>query len=83
MRDDRTACALWERVKELERDSARLQDYLALKVDQKDWHGVADAANDIREVETEIDGVKYALTEMGFADRSTVLVQAPPSWRIA
>jgi hypothetical protein len=25
--------------------------YLLLKVQQRDWHGVADAANDIREME--------------------------------
>ena len=27
--------------------------YLLLKVKQRDWHGVADAANDIRVMETE------------------------------
>ena len=26
-------------------------DYLLLKVQQKDWHGVSDAANDLREME--------------------------------
>jgi hypothetical protein len=25
--------------------------YLLLKVEQKDWHGVSDAANDLREME--------------------------------
>jgi hypothetical protein len=25
-------------------------DYLLLKVQQKDWHGVSDAANDLREM---------------------------------
>ncbi len=28
--------------------------YLQLKVDDRDWHGVADAAMDIREVEAQI-----------------------------
>ena len=26
-------------------------DYLLMKVQQSDWHGVSDAANDIRELE--------------------------------
>lgn len=26
-------------------------DYLLLKVQQKDWHGVSDAANDLREMQ--------------------------------
>ena len=26
-------------------------DYLLLKVQQKDWHGVSDAANDLREMD--------------------------------
>ena len=26
-------------------------DYLIMKVQQSDWHGVSDAANDIREVD--------------------------------
>lgn len=29
----------------------RLVDYLKMKVEQADWHGVADAANDLRELE--------------------------------
>lgn len=28
-----------------------LQRYLLAKVDEKDWHGVSDAANDLRELE--------------------------------
>lgn len=28
-----------------------LVDYLRMKVEQCDWHGVADAANDLRELE--------------------------------
>lgn len=28
-----------------------LQDYLILKVNEKDWHGVMDAAADLREFE--------------------------------
>ena len=32
-------------------DTEVMVAYLLLKVKQKDWHGVADAANDIREME--------------------------------
>lgn len=28
--------------------------YLRMKVDEEDWHGVADAAMDLREIEIEI-----------------------------
>lgn len=31
-----------------------LIDYLSMKVLQADWHGVSDAANDLREIELEI-----------------------------
>lgn len=31
--------------------------YLQLKVDIKDWHGVSDAANDLREIEVELKGL--------------------------
>jgi hypothetical protein len=30
-------------------------DYLLLKVQQKDWHGVSDAANDLREMNARKD----------------------------
>jgi hypothetical protein len=35
-----------------------LSDYLQLKVKQADWHGVADAAMDIRELEAKINLLK-------------------------
>lgn len=34
--------------------------YLLLKVDEEDWHGVADAAMDIREIEAQM----YLLEEL-------------------
>jgi len=36
----------------------RLVEYLKLKVEQEDWHGVSDAANDIREVDAKIAVLK-------------------------
>lgn len=32
--------------------------YLKMKVEQEDWHGVQDAASDIREVEAKIEVLK-------------------------
>lgn len=32
--------------------------YLLLKVDKEDWHGVADAAMDIREIEAKLSTLK-------------------------
>lgn len=29
--------------------------YLLMKVEESDWHGVSDAANDLRELDVEID----------------------------
>ena len=42
------------RVEFLRRQIAELTRYLLLKVEQRDWHGVADAAMDIREIEAVI-----------------------------
>lgn len=35
---------------------ARLVAYLSMKVEQRDWHGVSDAANDLRVLEAEHGG---------------------------
>lgn len=45
-----------------------LVEYLKLKTEEADWHGVADAAMDLRELEIEI--------------RLTPAVEANPVWRI-
>lgn len=42
------------RIKELESQKNRMIDYLILKVDYKDWHGVMDASCDIREIDVEL-----------------------------
>lgn len=36
---------------ELQTQRVRMVDYLKLKLTQEDWHGVADAAMDIREID--------------------------------
>ena len=35
----------------------RMINYLKLKVEESDWHGVADAAMDLREIEAKIEMV--------------------------
>lgn len=47
-----------EAIAKLQSFKARLVKYLKLKVEQADWHGVSDAANDIREVEAKIAVLK-------------------------
>lgn len=43
-----------ETIPKLESFKEGLIEYLKLKVEQADWHGVSDAANDIREVEAKL-----------------------------
>ena len=43
-----------ERIVKLEKRYERMKDYLQLKFDEGDWHGVMDAAADIREILIEI-----------------------------
>ena len=33
-------------------------NYLQTKVDNEDWHGVADAANDLREIDQRIEALR-------------------------
>lgn len=40
---------------------AKMLEYMQLKISEKDWHGVADAAMDIRDLESEILGLKRVL----------------------
>lgn len=43
-----------------EEQKATLIDYMLLKVQIQDWHGVADVANDIRELEARNPNLKTA-----------------------
>lgn len=38
----------------LEKRKSGMIEYMQLKIEEQDWHGVADAANDIRELEAEL-----------------------------
>ena len=39
---------------QLEQQIGVLVDYIRLKIEQSDWHGISDAANDIRVIEAQI-----------------------------
>lgn len=36
-----------------------LLSYLRVKTDAEDWHGVSDAANDLREIDAELKGMRH------------------------
>ena len=40
-----------------------LVSYLVMKVNEEDWHGVADAAMDIRDLDSEVKGYKRGIDE--------------------
>lgn len=50
-------------LEQLEQRKAQMVQYLLLKVDEQDWHGVADAAMDIRDIESEKLGYEKAKYE--------------------
>jgi hypothetical protein len=45
-------------LEKLERKRLQLHEYVVTKLDDKDYHGVADAAMDLRELEVEIKFVQ-------------------------
>lgn len=44
----------------LERQRALMRDYLAMRLELEDWHGVQDAASDIREIDARIAQLRDA-----------------------
>jgi hypothetical protein len=34
-------------------------EYLKLKMEEEDWHGVQDAGSDLRDIESEIKGIEF------------------------
>jgi hypothetical protein len=48
----------WSMSKKIHAHIAILVKYLKMKIKQKDWHGVADAAMDIRELEAKLKAKK-------------------------
>lgn len=47
------------RIKELEDWRPTLIAYLEKKMSLEDWHGVQDAASDLRDLDCELDGLRY------------------------
>jgi hypothetical protein len=52
-----------ESVLSLSKQLDRMKSYLLLKFEVSDWHGVADAAMDIREIEAKLSVLKNIKTE--------------------
>lgn len=48
-----------DRIKALRQSKRLMVEYLALKVSEEDWHGCADAAMDLRDIENEIKGIEF------------------------
>lgn len=53
------AWLLAERLR-LERQRALMRDYLAMRLELEDWHGVQDAASDIREIDARLAQLRDA-----------------------
>lgn len=47
------------RIAELEKARQVMIGYGQLKFSQEDWHGVQDAASDLRDIDNELDGLRY------------------------
>lgn len=48
-----------QRVAELERNRVMMIEYCRMKLAAEDWHGVQDAASDLRDIDNELDGLRY------------------------
>jgi hypothetical protein len=60
---------------DLEVQIEKLVEYIHLKIEQADWHGVSDAANDIRELEAQLR--LYKIMDL-HEDYATFLAGLPP-----
>lgn len=47
------------RIAQLEYNRPLLIEYCRMKLDAEDWHGVQDAASDLRDLDNELDGLKF------------------------
>lgn len=48
-----------DRLKRLKFNRIRMVEYLKLKMEEEDWHGVQDAGSDLRDIESEIKGIEF------------------------
>ena len=51
-------------IETLHKHKSQMNDYLRLKVEQEDWHGVADAAMDIREIVAKLTTFQSILDDL-------------------
>lgn len=56
-----------DRIAKLEVKRVRLHDYVVMKIEERDYHAVADAAMDLRELEVAVNMLKdeYTRTQKG------------------
>lgn len=64
MEKDQLVQDLGQELLELTDQKSRMIDYLKLKLSQEDWHGVADAAMDIREIVSKTSLICNILTKL-------------------
>lgn len=57
---DELASLLERRLRSLASSRKTHLEYLSMKMGAEDWHGVADAANDLREIDAEARAIAYA-----------------------
>ena len=50
---------LKDRIRTLKANKAFLIEYIKMKLLEEDFHGVADAAMDIRDIEAELKGLRF------------------------
>lgn len=48
-----------EKLKEIEDRRRLMREYLQMKVEEEDWHGVQDAGSDLRDIEAELLGLNF------------------------
>jgi hypothetical protein len=59
----RTRQDVEERIVRLENSKRLMRAYIQLKVDEQDNHGAADAAMDLRDIDSELLGLRWVLGE--------------------
>ena len=59
----RTEIEIGERLLILAHNRTIMLEYLEVKLDENDMHGVQDAASDIRDIDAEIAGLQWVLGE--------------------
>lgn len=54
-----------DQLKKYQERKEQMIAYLKLKLEEQDWHGVQDAASDLRDIESEEKGYKRCETSLG------------------